>query len=62
MCGDRVIDRNSLPYEGFRMLMDIQKAGRMDPATVPLCEICIVRVDPPPQAPPWRPRRSRRRG
>ena len=60
MCGERVGERDSLPNEDFRKLMDLQNVGRLDPTLIPLCKRCIDRVDLAPPAPPWRPRRQRR--
>ena len=60
LCGERVHALHTLAHAEFHTLSDLQKAGQMDPALVPLCPRCIECMDPPPPARPWR--RGRPRG
>ena len=47
-------------YTGLDYALCGELVGRMDPALVPLCPTCVFRMDPPPPAPPWRPRQAPR--
>ena len=45
LCGTYVHLRETLAYADFRQLRELQQSGRLNPDTVPLCDLCIQRLD-----------------